>query len=100
MRFTCCAITILLFVVFLGCFELNNVTKDTVDDVADCYEGTIAVDDHYAIVLNKDCMDTVLLPAPAVSAEAECPETEAAQQYPCPIEDRGDWTLLATLKAE
>ena len=114
-------IAALFFVVFLGCFGIENVTKDDVSDVADCYyEGTIVVDDRYGIVLDKDCMDVLLLsaaPKIAIETEAianaeevlasnvespeldeEATETEAAQQYPCPIEDRGDWTLLVTLK--
>lgn len=104
---------VLLSVVFVGCFEMNNVTKEDVSDMADCYETTIAVEDRYAIVLDKDCMDSLLLSAaPKIALEteaivnaeevgetaAEATETEVATEYPCPIEDRGDWTLLATLK--
>ena len=104
---------VLLSVVFAGCFEMNNVTKEDVSDMADCYETTIAVDDRYAIVLNKDCMDSLLLSAaPKIALEteaivnaeevgetaAEATETEVATEYPCPIEDRGNWTLLVTLK--
>ena len=113
MRFVFCAIAMLLFVVFVGCFEMNNVTKEDVSDMADCYETTIAVDDRYAIVLDKNCMDSLLLSAaPKIALETEAivnaeevgetaveaTETEASPQYPCPIEDRGDWVLLVTLK--
>ena len=108
-----------VFVVLVGCFGLENVTNDDVSDVADCYEQTIVVDDHYAIILDKDCMDFALLsaapkialesesienaeevPAPEAEApetEVEATETEVSPQYPCPIEDLGDWTLLVTL---
>ena len=104
---------VLLSVVFVGCFDLNTVTKDTIDDVADCYEQTVVVeDDYYAIVLDKDCMDSVLLSAgPKIALEAEAiekaeespepdveaTETDVATEYPCPIEDLGDWALLVTL---
>ena len=113
MRFVCCVIMTLCFVVLVGCFGLENVTKDDVSDVADCYEQTVIVDDHYAIILDKDCMDFALLSsAPKIALEAEsiekaeevpepepvAPEPEVSPEYPCPIEDRGDWTLLATLK--
>ena len=110
MRFLFCMIMTLLFVV--GCSVWDDVTKDDVSDVADCYEQTIIVDDHYAIVLDKDCMDLALLSAgPKIALEAEAIEkaeeatepeaeatgTEVAPQYPCPIEDYEGWTLLITL---
>ncbi len=106
MRFVFCVIMTLCFFVFAGCFGLENVTKDDVSDVADCYEQTVIVDDHYAIILDKDCMDFALLSsAPKIALEAEsiekaeeAPEPEVTTEYPCPIEDRGDWTLLVTLK--
>ena len=106
-----CVITILLCVL-TGCFGLDDTTKDDVSDVADCYEQTIIVDDHYGIVLDKDCMDLALLSAgtkialeseviewaeEAPEPESEATGTEVAPQYPCPIEDYGDWTLLTTL---
>ena len=95
MRFLVCVIVPLFFVVLAGCFDLNTVTKDTIDDVADCYEQTIVVDDHYAIVLNKDCMDSAIL---LTTPEPTPTETEnISPEYPCPTEDLGDWTLLTTL---
>ncbi len=111
---------VLLSVVFMGCLGFNDVAKDDVSDVADCYEGTVAVDDRYGIVLDKDCMDVLLLSAgqkividtesiknaeevggnaeEAPETEGEVIETDAPVLYPCPIEDRGDWALLARLE--
>lgn len=112
MRHFLCVIAILLCVVLAGCFGLDDTTKDDVSDVADCYEQTIIVDDHYGVVFDKDCMDLAMLSAgPKIALDAEvfewaqeAPEpevvatgTEVAPQYPCPIEDYGDWTLLTTL---
>ena len=104
----------LLCVVLAGCSVLDDLTKDDVSDVADCYEQTIIVDDHYAIVLDKDCMDLALLSAgPKIALEAEV--IEKAEESPEPeAEDVGspvidstpvvaipidvDWELIATLQ--
>ena len=113
MRFFCVIMT-LLFVVLVGCFGLDDVTKEDVSDVADCYEQTIVVDDHYAIVLDKDCMDLALLSAgPKIALEAEAiekaeeaPEPEAEDVDPPVIDSTPvvaiptdvDWELVATLE--
>lgn len=114
MRFFCVIMT-LLCVVLAGCSGWDDLTKDDVSDVEDCYEQTIIVDGHYAIVLDKDCMDLALLSAgPKIALEAEAiekaveapePEVEAPEpedlpqyEYDCPISDLGDWTLLTTLE--
>ena len=115
MRFFC-AIMTLLCVVLAGCSVLDDLTKDDVSDVADCYEQTIIVDDHYAIVLDKDCMDLALLSAgPKIALEAEV--IEKAEEAPEPeAEDVGspvidstpvvaipidvDWELIATLQRD
>ena len=110
---------VLLSVVFVGCFETNNVTKEDVSDMADCYETTIAVDDRYAIVLNKDCMDSLLLSAaPKIALEteaivnaeevtetaAEATETEEelddvmVDSTPVALPVDADWELIATLQ--
>ncbi len=112
MRFFC-AIMTLLCVVLAGCSVLDDLTKDDVSDVADCYEQTIIVDDHYAIVLDKDCMDLALLSAgPKIALEAEAiekaeeaPEPEAEDVDPPVIDSTPvviptdvDWELIATLQ--
>ena len=112
MRFFC-LITILLCVVLAGCSAWDDLTKDDVSDVADCYEQTIIVDDRYAIVLDKDCMDLALLSAgPKIALEAEAiekaeeaPEPEAEDVDPPVIDSTPvviptdvDWELIATLE--
>ena len=109
MRHFLCVIAILLCVVLAGCFGLDDITKDDVSDVADCYEQTIIVDDHYAIVLDKDCMDLALLsagPKIALDSEAiewaeEAPEPEAElviDSTPVALPVDVDWELIATLQ--
>ena len=111
MRFFC-MIAILLMVVLAGCSVSDDLTKDDVSDVADCYEQTIIVDDHYAIVLDKDCMDLALLSAgPKIALEAEA--IEKAEEAPEPeaelvidstpvvaIPIDVDWELIATLQRD
>lgn len=115
MRFFCVIMT-LLFVVLAGCSVSDDLTKDDVSDVADCYEQTIIVDDHYAIVLDKDCMDLALLSAgPKIALEAEAiekaeeaPEPEAEDVDPPVIDSTPvvaiptdvDWELIATLQRD
>ena len=115
MRFFCVIMT-LLCVVLAGCSVLDDLTKDDVSDVADCYEQTIIVDDHYAVVLDKDCMDLALLSAgPKIALEAEAiekaeeaPETEAEDVDPPVIDSTPvvaiptdvDWELIATLQRD
>ena len=120
MRFVFCAISMLLLVVLAGCLGFNDVTQDNVSDMADCYETTIVVDDRYGIVLDKDCMDSVLLSAgPKIAIETEViknaeevGETAVEATEPEPVALDGmvvdstpvalpvdaDWELIATLQ--
>lgn len=83
----------------MGCFDLDTVTKDTIDDVADCYEQTIVVDDYYAIVLDKNCMDLALLSTPPpLSEDVESEDVVIDSTPVVAIPTDVGWELIATLQ--
>lgn len=83
----------------MGCFDLDTVTKDTIDDVADCYEQTIVVDDYYAIVLDKNCMDLALLSTPPpLSEDVESEDVVIDSTPVVAIPTDVGWELIATLR--
>lgn len=123
MRFPVCLITTLLLIAGCDYLDDSDDMSDSDDmlslvkgDAADCYQQTVVVDDYYAVVLDKNCMDSAILSAnpraasteievivpfdadPAsTKTETEGAEAEVAPEYACPIEDLGDWALLVRL---
>ena len=92
-----CAFASLCLVVFAGCFGLENVTKDDVRNVADCYEETVVGDDHYAVVLNKDCIDLAILSTP-LPTETESEDDVVEDSTPVVLPADATWELVATLQ--
>ena len=64
-------------IVLLACGDgVDLITKDTVENIAGCYEGMETTNDHYIISLDKHCVDIELgLPTTAPSTVVTEPKT-------------------------